>query len=74
MGYSLVYTLLRTRLAGRAGYSWSISVTIDGKYGRETATASDLTRSRTEAVRLFDLLADLTVTPCALADMLEELL
>ena len=38
------------------------------------ASAPDLTRSKEEADRLFSLLSAGTVTPCALADVLEELL
>ena len=73
-GLSLVYALYRTKRAGKAGYAYSVSVSVTGQYGSETATASDLTGSREEAERLFALLADQTVTPCALADVLEEIL
>ena len=73
-GLSLVYALHRTKRAGGDGYAYSVSVSVTGEYGSETATASDLTDSREEAERLFCLLADQTVTPCALADVLEEIL
>lgn len=73
-GLSLIYVLYRTKRSGREGYAYSVSVSVTGAYGSETATASDLTGSRTEAERLFTILADQTVTPCALADVLEEIL
>ena len=73
-GYTLLYALYRTDRADGNGTSFSVSVSIRGEIGCETATAADLTRSRAEAERLFDLLADQTVTPCALADVLEEIL
>lgn len=72
-GYRLVYTLYRTKLKrGRAAFS--VSVTISS--GEETvrATASDLTRSQEKAEEIFRTLADGSVTPCALTDVLEELL
>ena len=73
-GFRLVYALYRTRLTGCRGYSYSVTVSVTGIYGSETAAVSDLTRSRREAERLFGLLAEQTVTPCALKDVLEEAL
>ncbi|MBE6724143.1 MAG: hypothetical protein E7576_02935 [Ruminococcaceae bacterium] len=73
-GLSLVYALFRTKRSGRDGFAYSVSVSVTGEYGSETATASDLTDSREDAELIFRLLADQTVTPCALADVLEEIL
>ena len=72
-GYRLVYVLYRTKLK-RGGSAYSVSVTISS--GEETVgtTASDLTRSREKAEEIFRALADGSVTPCALTDVLEELL
>lgn len=73
-GFRLVYVLYRTKLKNGPGYAYSVTVSVTGIYGSETAAVSDLTRSREEAERLFCLLADETVTPCALGDVLEEIL
>ena len=73
-GYRLVYALYRTKLTKIRGFSYSVTVSVTGAYGSETATVSDLTRSREDAERIFRLLADATVTPCALKDVLEEAL
>ena len=73
-GLRLVYALYRTKLKNGAGYAYSVTVSVTGTYGSETAAVSDLTRSGEEAERLFRLLADETVTPCALGDVLEEIL
>jgi|GEM_PF-2068219 len=73
-GMSLVYALYGTRLKGLKDVSYSVTVSVTGAYGSETAAVSDLTRSREEADRIFALLADGTVTPCALKDVLEEIL
>ena len=45
-GLSLVYALFRTKRSGRDGFAYSVSVSVTGEYGSETATASDLTDSR----------------------------
>ena len=73
-GMSLVYALYGTRMKGLKDVSYSVTVSVTGAYGSETAAVSDLTRSREEADRIFALLADGTVTPCALKDVLEEIL
>lgn len=73
-GFRLVYALYRTGLVTSGGYAYSVTVSISGEYGSETATAADLSRSEEEAQRLFGILADETVTPCALRDVLEELI
>ena len=73
-GFRLVYVLYRTKLKSDAGYAYSVTLSITGEYGSETAAVSDLTRSREEAERLFGLLADEKVTPCAVGDVLEEIL
>ena len=72
-GYRLLYALYESKRSG-GGCSYSVTVTITDGRNCETAAASDLTRSPEEAVRLFMLLFRGTVTPCALADVLEELL
>lgn len=71
-GFRLVYALYRTKLTRVRGFSYSVTVSVTGAYGSETASVSDLTRSREEAERIFCLLADAAVTPCALKDVLEE--
>ena len=72
-GYRLLYGLYETPMkSGERSYSVTVAITD----GREcmAASAPDLTRSKEEAHRLFSLLSAGTVTPCALADVLEELL
>ena len=72
-GYRLLYALYGSKCPN-GDFSYSVTVTITDGENCETAAASDLTRSPEEAVRLFSLLSRGTVTPCALADVLEELL
>ena len=72
-GYRLVYALYRTRMKS-GGFSYSLTVTVRGTGSPETAAVSDIARSRAAAAVLFDRIADARVTPCALKDVLEELL
>ena len=70
----LTYSLYRTELGFCRGFSYSLVVTLENGRGGESASASDISRSHAEADRLFRAVADGCVTPCALADVLEELL
>ena len=70
---SLEYRLIGTMLRD-GGKSFSVAVSLKTKNGTETALASDLARSVSRARRIFFRLYRGTVTPCALGDVLEELL
>ena len=70
----LTYSLYRTELGFCRGCSYSLVVMLENGRGSESASAFDISRSHVEADRIFSAVADGCVTPCALADVLEELL
>lgn len=72
-GYRLEYALTRTPLKN-GGASYSVTVTISGKGPSQTAAVLDIARSHGRASALFSALVNARVTPCALRDVLEELL
>ncbi len=71
-GYRLTYRLERIKL--RRGASYTIVVRIESPNGAEEAAVHDVCRNRREAERLFAAVAEGFVTPCTLADVLEDLL
>ena len=71
-GYRLTYRLIG--IPCRRGISYSLSVKIESEDGADEAAVHDIARSRADADRLFHAVADGLVTPCTLADVLEDLL
>ncbi|MBQ3708423.1 MAG: hypothetical protein II889_11025 [Clostridia bacterium] len=71
-GYHLTYRLEEIPL--RRGKSYDIAVRIESVDGAQTSTVHDVSRNRAAAQRLFQAVADGLVTPCTLADVLEDLL
>ena len=72
-GYSIMYILYRTKRKS-GGASYSLTVTISSGTETASASAADISRSRERADEIFNAAADGKVTPCALKDVLEELL
>ena len=71
-GYRLTYRLEEIPL--RRGVSYAIAVRIDTDNGTEDAAVHDVSRNRAEAKALFHVIVKGLVTPCTLADVLEDLL
>jgi len=67
------YILLEDLLPNGERY-YSISVRLDGLLGSESRTVRDVTGNRQLALHLFWMICRGTVTPCALTEVLSELL
>ena len=71
---NVTYSLFESVFQIDRQHIYSIRLETRSEHGTETVSACDVCRNRTEAVRLFGLLADGMVTSCTLYDILEDLL
>ena len=73
-GLTLITTLLETVDDKRTYYSLSVSVFTKEPCETDARLIEDITGERGTAEHLLRLIADGTVTPCTLADVLEDAL
>lgn len=73
-GVYVTYTLFESAFQIDNQHIYSIRLETRSNHGTDTASACDICRDPSEAVRLLDLLADGTVTSCTLYEILEDIL
>ena len=73
-GLTLITTLLETRLTDRTYYSVAVTLIGEAPYSADARLIEDITEDYGTAESLFRKIADGTVTPCTLADVLEDAL
>jgi hypothetical protein len=69
--YTLIYRLMESTAPP---ICFSVSVSISTASSHEEQTAIDISRNRTKADKIFDLLVRNSVTPCTLTEILSEIL
>ena len=73
-GLTLITTLLETVLMERTYYSIAVTLIGEAPYSAEARLIKDITGDADTAECLFRKIADGTVTPCTLTDVLEDAL
>lgn len=70
----LTYRLFEEEFGGRTAFSISVSMTDNESGERDSRTARDITGDVSEALHMFKLISDGTVTPMTLIDIISDLL
>ena len=73
-GFRLTYTLYRSKFKIDGRRIFSVKITLADEVGAYDAFACDITRNRSRAFQIYNLLCKGTVTPCTLNDILEDIL
>lgn len=73
-GVTVNYVLFESSDDAGGQHIYSVQLDTRSEYGRELASACDISRNRDSAVKLFHVLADAMVTSCTLYEVLEDLL
>lgn len=70
----LTYRLFEEEFGGRTAFSISVSMTDNESGECDSCTARDITGDVSEALHMFKLISDGTVTPMTLIDIISDLL
>lgn len=73
-GFTIVYRLLESVNPMERRSVFSVTISIQKGNYHDERTAFDIARNRRAALRILDILQRNTVTPCALFDVLEDIL
>ena len=71
---ALTYRLFEEEFGDRTAFSISVSMTDSESGERDNCTARDITGDVSEALHMFKLISDGTVTPMTLIDIISDLL
>ena len=73
-GMTLSYFLYRSQKKSNGRYIYSVCITLSTAEETGSNFVFDITRKRSRADEIFNLICEGTVTPCTLTDILEDIL